>query len=123
MNRLIFAIVFIVGCSTSDVCRGNDCVCAANAPCSTDCTPGAGECDVQCSPGTPCSVGCTSGELCHVECSASSSCSVDCAGSPECHVTCPGSACTVHNCVGAGCIVACGLSGTGTHNGSTVTCP
>jgi len=123
MKSFVLVIALAFGCSTSDVCRGNDCVCAANEPCSTDCVAGAGQCDVQCSPGEPCSVGCTSGEVCHVECSGSSTCSVDCANSPECHVTCPGNSCTVHNCTGPGCVVACGLVGEGTHNGSTVTCP
>jgi hypothetical protein len=123
MKSFVLVIVLAFGCSTSDVCRGNECVCAANAPCSTDCVAGGGPCEVQCSPGAPCSVGCAAGETCHVECSGSSSCSVDCAGTPDCHVTCPGAACTVKNCVGPDCVVACGLTGAGTHNGTTVTCP
>jgi hypothetical protein len=29
----------------------------------------------------------------------------------------------VTNCIGADCVVSCGAIGTGTHTGSTVTCP
>ena len=117
------AFVALAACgSTNNDCVGNDCQCAANAPCMETCAPGS-PCHVQCAPGEPCDVACVAGQNCHVECSGSTTCKVDCAMGTDCHVTCPASGCTVKNISANDTAVTCGNFSEATITGTTATCP
>ena len=133
--KSLFLLVWIAACVVNnggddtgpgpgpDDCLSDSCVCPGTSSCDHACSPGGLPCHVQCSPGQACDVVCDPNEECHVEASQSARLTVDCNGTFECHVTCPASGCTITNCIGPECVVACGLTGAGTHQGSTVTCP